>query len=279
MLVALPPAIVSIKNASIEAFFSGRPNLAIACSLWPVVLLPLAGLSKWLGARSKSVSLEHLIACNQALDQMVGNSVDAWGKEAAAVEAGASDGSHDRLVALLDFDRTAGAISNAVWSLFAAIRDSASTSVHVAIARMKDGFIESFAAYSPSDEAPHGLVARLQDPESGYSRAVRKNGLLVIEDTKAEREKRPGTRRYISVGDDLLDGDGSIILCPIRCNRLKEDVPFVLSVWVGKRRYFNQDQARNYQFLLDRFTKLIVRGHYMELLRNGRPTRGAGWEN
>lgn len=116
---------------------------------------------------------------------------------------------------------------------------------------------DRFWYFFPTNLAPHGSEA-FRSQRTGFTAAVDKGDVFILDDIEKELKKERGTCRYLSSQSE--NGNrGSLICFPIKIEKLNghPEIPFVLTFKCDEPNVFCESRIRRYRILAEPFIDRI----------------------
>ncbi|MDF1822362.1 MAG: hypothetical protein P1U64_12345 [Alcanivoracaceae bacterium] len=124
------------------------------------------------------------------------------------------------------------------------------------------GAAQDYFYYVPQDSHPSHEVERLNERETLYMAAIKKNEMVVVEDIG--KELRKTSRNFVKFNSE----SGSALCFPMVCKGRKYPV-FVLSITADKSGFFKNKEKKLYNWILYKFAQRVCLEYTLLCLKEG----------
>lgn len=274
IFVTAPPGVVlafyrfkldaHLPAAWAEYLHNHQLHFLVLCGAWVYVLTAAHGWVEHCARKYEGIDVKGLLALFETLEEVV--RAKAVRFEGALKQKAESSRPTASAVfqEITKPEQQIALLGRAIHGFFSSISEGVAFKVTIAEID-KSGMPTNWLQYIPEiDSSPKTPIDFLRNPESTICRAVEKKDLVIVEDRKAEAQKRGGTRNHVSQNPKDLE-DGSVLCYPVY--DVKIGVPYAVTIVANKRKYFSEANRPIYEWALKKFVLRIRLEHSLLLLK------------
>jgi hypothetical protein len=266
LLTVVPPGILAYAqfHVGLSQYLVTNNWIAVTCAfvgIFPALVSYLAShlnLENTVDPDAK----DYLLTC---IDQVLGAKVLRVASVAAECEGKQPPTASDALAKASLPERQIELITEKIWQFFEKHKGKSKAQIKVCLVEMDGKHPKKFRYYLPSDRPPRTAIENLRNPRSGFSRALAKGDIIIVEDVVTEAN-RGRDAHFVSTVPSEQGEQGSMVCYPITCHHSK-CTPFVISVYATERRVFSMKDRHALKFVLRTFAQRIIMEHHTETIK------------
>ncbi len=117
--------------------------------------------------------------------------------------------------------------------------------------------------FFPFNEGPRSTIDSLRNEQCGFTLAAKKKKTHIIQDIKEFGKKKKG---FIITDESRADESGSILCYPVVLRNTNE-IPYVISLSVDKKHFFDKHIRKECEFVLEKMKNRILVEHCLSIIK------------